>query len=410
MIGVLVVFILVYAGMIFGNLPGLALDRTGIALLGAIAMIEVKQLALHKALAAVDLPSIAILFSFMVISAQLYHSGFYELSIQKLIQKKLRPERLLFIVIFFSAFLSALLINDIVCLALAPLILKMSLKKKLNPQPFLFALALSSNIGSALTLIGNPQNMLIGQVFRLSFSHYVALALVPCVLGCIACWWLLCRLYRDKWHVPVEIHPPKESSIAVDRWQSFKGIFVVFALVLLFFLVDIPREYFSLAGAGLLLLSRKSASKLMLNSVDWLLLVLFIGLFIVNYGFAETGLLKQFLLYSESKGINLSHSLWLFPMSAVLSNIVSNVPAVMLLIPFVQNNFGAALLAVSSTFAGNFLLIGSIANLIVAQEAAKQNVPFPWKKHFVLGAPITLFTLLVSALWAYVLFKVGFHF
>ena len=172
-IAALIIFFLVYLGMILGCWPGLALDRTGIALLGAIAFIELQGISISQAASYVDLSALSILFSFMIISAQFYYSGFYTHIIERMEKWKLTASQLLFVVIFISASLSAVLINDIVCLALTPLIIKVCFRKKLNPIPFLIGLACSSNIGSAMTLVGNPQNLLIGQVLNIPFIQYL---------------------------------------------------------------------------------------------------------------------------------------------------------------------------------------------------------------------------------------------
>ena len=190
-IAALVIFLLVYLGMILGCWPGLALDRTGIALLGAIAFIELQGMSISQAASYVDLPALAILFSFMIISAQFYFSGFYTHVIEQIEYWTLSPSQLLSVVILISASLSAVLINDIVCLALTPLIIKVCFRKKLNPIPFLIALACSSNIGSALTLVGNPQNLLIGQVLNISFTQYIKFSLIPCLLGLFATWFII---------------------------------------------------------------------------------------------------------------------------------------------------------------------------------------------------------------------------
>ncbi len=395
----LAVFCLVYFGMVLGNLPGLALDRTGIALLGAIAFITLKNLSLQQAVGDIDISAIAILFSFMIISAQFYYSGFYTWVANRVEKHALTPRGFLFLLIIVSGTLSAVLINDIVCLAMTPLVIRICLKKKLNPIAFLLGLACGSNIGSAMTLIGNPQNMLIGQVLHMPFAEYSLYALVPCIVGWGIAWAVIAWQAKQSWHLESkEVHfesPP------FDRWQSSKGVFALFMLLVLFLLFDLPKDHVSLAIAGFLLLSRRMASHMMLNFIDWQLLVLFIGLFIVNYEFNRTEMMTSFLQLLQEYHIDLSAPVWLYSTSAILSNLLSNVPAVMLLLPFAQNHFDGALLALSSTLAGNMSIVGSIANIIVSTQAANYGITLNWKTHMASGFPIAIFTLMVTAIWIY---------
>lgn len=398
----LIIFILVYIGMLLGSWPGLAIDRTGIALLGAIAFMELQGLSAEQMVSYIDFPSIIILFSFMIISAQFYYSGFYTYTIETVQQWNLSPKSLLFIVIFISAILSALLINDIVCLALTPLVIKACAHKKFNPVPFLLGLACASNIGSALTLIGNPQNLLIGQVLQIPFGQYLLYSCIPCILGVFVTWFIILKKTGNQWLL--EKAETKFESIPFNTWQSLKGIFILAILLILFFVNEIPRDKISLAAAGFLLLSRRMASQTMLNFIDWQLLVLFIGLFIVNKSLLNTFSVDTFHQILTSYSIDLNSPAWIFLFSTVLSNLVSNVPAVMLLLPLIQGPFEGSLLALTSTLAGNMFLIGSIANLIVVSQAKKHDIHIDWKSHVKVGLPVALISLLVTALWMYYLF------
>lgn len=395
-IAALIIFLLVYAGMILGFWPGLALDRTGIALLGAIAFIELQGISISQATSYIDHSAIAILFSFMILSAQFYFSGFYTNIIERLENWKLTPSQLLFLIIIISGLLSAMLINDIVCLALTPLIIKVCFRKKLNPIPFLLGLACASNIGSALTLVGNPQNLLIGQVLNIPFDQYLKFSIVPCCLSLLAAW-LIIRYQTKIWYEEAKEITPE--SIPFDRWQSWKGIIVVFILLIIFISTDFPRDQVSLVAAGFLLLSRKMASKKMLSFIDWQLLVLFIGLFIVNKCFLSINDPNNLPKLLESYHININSPTWIIFISLVLSNIVSNVPAVMLLLPFINTSYEGSLLALSSTFAGNLFIVGSIANLIVVSQASQYGVKIDWKKYLKVGFPVTLISFLIIFVW-----------
>ncbi len=399
------VFAVVYAGMMLGSLPLLKLDRTGIALLGAIALIGTETLTLDEAWQALHVPTLILLFAFMVLSAQLRLGGFYTWTTRRLGARRVSPVVLLGLLIFTVGGLSAVFSNDIICLAMAPVLVDICLARRLNPVPFLLALACSANIGSALTLIGNPQNMLIGETLELSFAGYLAQATVPVLLSLVAAWLLIAWGSRGRWYVPgwqmaqalPELHPDQQP--ALDRWQSAKGLAVAALVLVLFLFSALPREVVALTAAGVLMLSAKLHSRKMLGLVDWQLLVLFIGLFVVNHALTGTGLPEEAVAWLRSAGIHVDQPLPLFTLAFVLSNIVSNVPAVMLLLPFATHEHAGLLLALASTFAGNLLIVGSIANIIVVDAAQRRNIAIDWRRHAAVGVPVTLVTTLIAGLW-----------
>ncbi len=391
------VFALVYLGMILGRLPGLAADRTGIALLGAIVLVGAGRVTPTAAWQAMDVPTMALLLGLMVVSAQLRLGGFYSEVTRRVAAASVTPPTLLAIVIGVAGALSAVLANDIVCLAMAPLLVVGCLRRGLHPLPHLLGLACGANIGSAATLIGNPQNMLIGQRLELSFAGYLADGLPPAVIGCALAWGVIAVRSRGRWSVPVrelEVEAPR-----FNRWQTGKGLAVVAALVALFLAAPVPREVAALGAAGLLLTSRRMHSRDMLGLVDWQLLVLFAGLFIVQHAVEETGAIAAALAASSAAGVDLTAPAWLFAATVVLSNLVSNVPAVMLLLPAAEGPAAGAVLALASTLAGNLLLVGSIANLIVVDQAARLGVEIGWREHVRVGVPVTVLSLAAAAAW-----------
>lgn len=398
---VLVVFAVVYAGMILGGLPFLQLDRTGIALLGAIAIVGLGVLTPEQAALAVHLPTLLLLFSFMVISAQMRLGGFYTRVTLGIADLRLSPPLLLLAVILAVALLSAVFSNDVICLAVAPVLADACLQRRLDPVPYLLGLACAANVGSAATLIGNPQNMLIGQVLGLSFADYFLEAIVPVLLGLAATWGVIAWQARGRWVTVLEDPPPerREEYAGYDRWQTAKGLAIAAALVGAFLLTDVPREVAALAGAGVLLMSRKLHSHKMLGLVDWELLILFIGLFVVNHALAETGLAAQAVEWLSQAGVPLTDTGPLFVVTLVLSNVVSNVPAVMLLLPAATEPFSGPMLALVSTLAGNFFIVGSIANIIVVDAARRRGVAIGWRSHARAGVPVTLISLAVTAGW-----------
>lgn len=400
---VIIVFMLVYAGMILGGIPGLAIDRTGVALLGAIALLAFGAVSIDDAWRAVDVPTIALLLGLMVVSAQFRLGGVYTRLTQRIAGANMPPPRLLGMLIGVSGALSAVLANDIVCLAVAPILIDGCLRRRLNPLPFLLGLACASNVGSAATLIGNPQNMLIGQTLRLSFGGYLIDALAPSMIGLGIVWGVIAWCYRGRWMLD-SIGTPVAGETVIspqpfDRWQAAKGVAVVTALMGLFLFAPWPREVVALGAAGVLLLSRKMASRQMLSLVDWQLLILFVGLFIVNHAVAASGLLDTLMGGVGHAGIDPARPAWLFVVVAVLSNLVSNVPAVMLLLPVADHPMSGAVLALSSTLAGNLIIVGSIANIIVVDQAARLGVRVSWIEHARVGVPVTILTLGVAGGW-----------
>lgn len=401
---IVAVFVLVYLGMFLGGLPRLKLDRSGVALLGAIAVIALSGQPLEDAAAAVDLPTLALLFAFMVVSAQMRLGGFYTAVTRRVGALSLSRSGLLAALISVAGVLSAVFSNDIVCLAMTPVVARLCLQRGFDPVPFLVGLACAANIGSAATLIGNPQNMLIGSVLQLSFGAYLIQSLPPVLLSLLLLWaWLTffaggrTPAVTGRAHVASSV--PREELPPFDVWQTTKGLIVALALLVVFLFTDGSREVAALVGAGVLLLSRKLHSSRVLGLVDWPLLLLFIGLFVVNHAFESTGLAAQAVQWLGTRGVEPAQPGPLMVLGVGLSNLVSNVPAVMLLLPHLgadAQRAGTAL-ALISTFAGNLLLVGSIANLIVVDIARRQGVEIDWRQHLRIGLPVTLGSLGVLA-------------
>jgi Na+/H+ antiporter NhaD/arsenite permease-like protein len=394
---VVIVFAFVYTGMLLGEIPGLALDRTGVALLGAIALLVAKVVSPEGAWSAVDVPTMALLFGLMVVSAQLRLGGFYGRVTRRITDAPLSPGQLLAVLVGVAGGLSAVLANDIVCLAMAPIVVESCAGRRLDPLPFLLALAAAANVGSAATLIGNPQNMLIGQMLRLSFAGYLLDAALPAALGLVVVWAVIRWQFTGRWQRATPLVAVATEPFAA--WQTGKGVLIVVALMAAFLFTDWPRDVLAMGGAGVLLMSRRLASRDMLARVDWQLLVLFMALFVVNHALVDSGTLGAMQRGLASAGIDVARPAWLFGLTVVLSNLVSNVPAVMLLLPTAQTPLAGPILALASTLAGNLILVGSIANLIVVDQAARLHVAIGWRDHARVGVPITLLTLAVAAAW-----------
>lgn len=401
----LVTFCFVYLVMMVGRTPGLRLDRAGAALLGAITLVASGVLSSHAAWAAIDVATLGLLLGTMLVSAQFQLAGAYAWLARWLAARRSSPTTLLLQWMLAAGLLSALLTNDVVCLALAPVLVALCSHRRLDPVPFLLGLAAAANLGSAATLIGNPQNMLIGQSLQLSFAAYLWQGAPPALLGLVIAWWILARSYRGRWErVPVVV---ATAEVTVQRWQAAKGMLVLLALVLALLFSPLPREVLALSAGGLLLLTRRHASRALLQLADWPLLVLFAGLFILNHALAQQGLTASGFAWLRERGLDLADPVTLFATSVVGSNLVSNVPLTMLILPEAKHALAGPILALATTLAGNLLLVGSIANLIVVEQAMRMGIA-PVRRswfgeHFRTGVPITFATLALAALWLWLL-------
>jgi len=399
-----VVFAITYLGVAIGHIPGLLLDRTGIALLGAIAMVVGGAVSLGQAVESIDVATILLLYALMIVSAQLRLGGFYTRVAQGIAAICHHPRLFLLVSMVVSAFLSAILANDIVCLAFTPVLAYALVNAGMNPVPFLLGLAVASNIGSAATIIGNPQNMLIGQIGRLSFGSFLQWCTPPVVVSFGGAYAIVVWLYRSQWTLP----PGQETMVAPPSWPSFnlwqsaKGIAAAMVLVVLFF-NTIPRELSAIGVAGVLLCSRKMQSRRIVELVDWHLITLFCALFVVIQGISLAQVPERLMAVLAQQEIDIQHPLMLTGVATVLSNMVSNVPAAMLLVRFLDSAQPQQwyLLALSSTFAGNLITIGSIANLIVIEQARNCGISIDFKTHARVGLPVTAWSLLVLAAWVY---------
>lgn len=397
----LLVFAAVYGVMILGRMPGLRLDRTGAAFLGAILLVAGGVLDSTAAWRAIDVGTLALLLGLMLVSAQFRRSGSYAWLVRMLAARPTGPERMLGELVAVTGVSAALLTNDVVCLATAPVLIEVCARRQLDPVPFLLGLAAAANTGSAATLLGNPQNMLIGQALDLSFAGYLLDGAVPAGLGLVIVWWVLARAYRGCFERPQPL--ATASAEPLDRGAAGKGLVVLLLLVLGLLFAPVPHEAQALLAGGAMLLSRRQRSRDLLELVDWQLLVLFAGLFVVNHAFQQAGHAAEAFAWLRQHGLDLGDPRALFATGVIGSNLVSNVPLTMLLLPVASQPMAGPILALSTTLAGNLLLIGSIANLIVVEQAQRLGV-MPrgrsWAaEHWRTGVPITLGTLLLAAGW-----------
>ncbi|MFN6538580.1 MAG: anion transporter [Nostoc sp. EkiNYC01] len=383
---------LTYIGLGLGYLPGLRMNRASIALVGASLLMAFGVLDLKEAWQAIDYKTLIFLFGMMVISTNLAYAGFFQLTLDTVTHFTRSPLGLLIVLTFGSGILSAFFLNDTIALILTPLVLGLTQTLNLNPIPYLLALAGATNLGSVATLSGNPQNILIGSFSGISYLDFAKaltpIALVSLLIQIGLLWWL----YPD-------VRSTKSClSVTPVRYRIFKPLLTKSLLVtgglLIAFLIGIPPAQATLVAAALLFITRRIKPQRVLNKVDWDLLVMFSGLFVVTAGVEKLGILNLFrgLVYTP---------LNILGITALLSNLVSNVPAVLLLqhlIPHPDTRTWL-LLAAGSTLAGNLTLLGSVANLIVAEAVAKLGYQLSFWEHLRFGLPLTVVTLILAYFW-----------
>ena len=392
------IFVLTYMGMALGRVPGLRIDRSGIALIGAVFLVAADTIPPTEIAAGIHFPTLLLMGGLMILSARVGAAGFYEAAAAWIAGQAGQPLRLLMLTVGIGGALSALLVNDIVVFAMTPLLCAGLSARNLDPRPFLFALAAASNVGSTATLIGNPQNILIGQVGRVGFWSYAAIAFIPTIVGLA----IVCAGVAVAWRSALATRPSDAEVVAppIDRRQT--GICAIaLAVLLILFTTPLPREISALLVAACLMVSRTVPSRQLLDEIDLPLLMLFASLFIVNDAFGRTGLPDDALQVLVSQGLLPDRIVLLTPISLLLSNTIGNVPAVVMILQVWRSIPEGTLvgLAILSTFAGNLLLVGSLANLIVAERAAMTGVKLSFRDHAKAGVPITLVSMLFAGVW-----------
>jgi Na+/H+ antiporter NhaD/arsenite permease-like protein len=394
-----VIFAMTYLVIALGRLPGFRLDRAGAALVGASLMVAVGALPLEEAPKAIDFDTIILLLGVMIVVANLRLSGFFRLVNGWVVTRAGHPIVLLGAITLVSGVLSAFLVNDTICLVLTPLVLDLVTQLRRNPVPYLLAIAMASNIGSTATITGNPQNMIIGSLSHIPYGVFAS-ALSPVAgVGLLLTMALIALVYRSEFWTGQKLRSnPLPAHVS---WPiMIKSVAVSLAMVGGFFAGLPPAEVAIVAGA-VLLFTRRVKSEKVYAEIDWTLLLMFVGLFIVVAGL-ERSVLSPRVIGTVSN-LQLQNIPVLSAITAVLSNLVSNVPAVLVLKPFIAqmpNQQRAWLtVAMASTLAGNFAILGSVANLIVVQRARAQNVEIGFREYSRVGVPLTVLTMTVGILW-----------
>jgi Na+/H+ antiporter NhaD/arsenite permease-like protein len=396
---ILTVFAATYVGMALGRVPGLKVDRVGIALMALVALLATEAVAVGDLHRSIDTPTILLLFALMIVSAQFQAAGFYDWCAARITAATGSPTLLLALTVAVAGLLSAVLANDIVVFAMTPLLAQGTRARGLDPRPFLLGLAAASNAGSAATVIGNPQNILIGQVGGLDFWAFMVACGGPALIALLISFAGIAWVWRRELSATERSdHPPAPP--ALDRWQLVKATVATAALILLF-ATPLPREIGALVIAAALMASRRLHSRDMLGAVDWPLLLLFACLFVITDAFAGTGLAAEGVRRLAERGLLPESLAVMAPLALVMSNTIGNVPAVILILSVWPDPPTGALygLALLSTLAGNLLLVGSIANLIVAERAAAVGVRLGFLDHARAGVPITILSMAAAVAW-----------
>ena len=386
-------------GVAIGRYPVLRMNRATIVLVGSALLIFINAISFDQALSSIDLNTITLLFCMMIINVNLRICGFFDLITQKVIRIARTPSQLLILVIFSSGILSALFLNDTIVLVYTPLVLEITSLLGLNPIPYLIATACAANVGSAATIIGNPQNMLIGISSGISFLDFT-LNLAPVALGALLFVWLVVSIVYHKQINNKKFFVEPEIKIKLYFPLFYKSMIAAVIMIILL-LLDYPIPLSALVASSILLVTRRLKPERVFREIDWGLLVFFSGLFVVTASIDTSKIGSH--LFSLILPLLQSDLATFSIISAVVSNIVSNVPAVLLfkpVVPLLQNaNTLWLLLAVSTTFAGNLTLLGSVANLIVAESAKSRGVKLSFKEYLKAGIPVTVLTLLFSVIW-----------
>lgn len=393
------VIVITFIGVAAGEYPGLKMNRATITLVGAVLLVALGVIPPSVALNSIDPATLLLLFAMMIINTHLRLAGLFGWFVQFIVQHALSPRLLLAWIVFTSGILAALFLNDTVVLMFTPLVLDVTLALRRNPLPYLIGLAAAANIGSAATITGNPQNMFIGLASHISFVTFLSTLGPVALLGLTIAWLVLIVVYRNEFEQPW----PTQAMILqeqVDRFLLRKSLALVALMLVAFFAgVSVPLATMSVAAA--LLISRRIQPETIFAQIDWPLLVFFGSLFVVTGALEYRHIIDPFFTLVEP--LTQGGIAPLTVTTAILSNLVSNVPAVLLFrstVPQLSDpNRVWLTLAMASTLAGNLTLLGSVANLIVAEIAHRRGVKISFRDYLKAGVPITILTLLVGIVW-----------
>ncbi|MCA1904615.1 MAG: anion transporter [Cyanobacteria bacterium KgW148] len=381
-----------YVGLALGSFPGLRMNRPAIALVGSAILIALGITPLKEAWQAIDATTIVFLLSMMIVNASLAYSGLFQIVLVNIVKITHSPLGLLVLLTFGSGILSAFLLNDTLALVFTPLTVKVCQALSLSPIPYLLTLAAATNIGSLATISGNPQNILIGSFSGIAYLEFAKVMTPIALMGMLMQIGLLYSMYPEV----RSVQPFKQ--VPMLKPQTFTPLLskslVITGCLFTAFIVGLPLAESAFLAASALLITRRLRSERFFSQIDWGLLLLFSGLFILTRATRNLDLLSP-LTQLVDLPIGLIASV------TILSNLISNVPAVLLLQPLIapENSQSWLLLAAGSTLAGNLTLFGAVANLITVEAASKAGYQLNFLIHLRFGLPLTLITLTMSYLW-----------
>lgn len=398
------IFVIIYLFISVQRFPFIKIDRPAGVFTGVTILLYAGVISLQEGYNFIDWDVITFLLGMMVTVSYLQSSGFFTLAAHFIVKKCGGPKILLAGIIISSALLSALFVNDTVCLLIAPIVISATVSLKINPIPYLAALAISSNIGSALTITGNPQNMYIGIKTGISFLNFTAMTVLPVVISLGVSYIILHFVYKKDLR-PFKNLPNLNDKIEIDKPLMIKSLLSLLLTIILF-ICGVEYPISAITGATVVILSAGIKPAKVFNKIDWPILLFFAGLFIVMGAFEKMGYANTLINTANNFTDNGSiYSLGVFSaITVLLSNAVSNVPAVILMMPIAENSDRVAvLLSLVSTFAGNLTLVGSVANLIVAERAETEGINFSFTEHLKAGIPITIISCLIAIIWIYLI-------
>ncbi len=398
MIAGLVIFAATYLLIAVQRLPFIHLNRPAASLVGAVAMVVAGVLTPQQAYAAIDLDVIVFLLGLMLIVGYLEVGKFFEWVADAVLRRAGTPLRLLAAAVVGGGLLSAFFVNDTVCLVITPVLLAALGTLRVRPTPYLLGLAMGANVGSVVSITGNPQNMLVGIWSGMSFGGFLARMLPVGAGGLVLTYVVLRRAFRDELARPF----PEEvatTPVALDRPLVTKGL-AAFGVAVVAWLAGASLPGAAIAAGALMVLVAQRDPGDAIERVDWDLLLFFASLFVVMRGLEATGAVA----WIDRRALALAQgaSPWrdatvVSGVMVALSNLISNVPAVILwrgTVPTLPDPaFVWRIVAMSATFAGNLLLIGSVANLIVAEKAEAAGIRIGFWEYARVGIPVTLLTL-----------------
>ncbi|MDR0777993.1 MAG: arsenic ABC transporter [Methanomassiliicoccaceae archaeon] len=399
------VFIFTYALISVANLPRIRISRGLAAAIGGILVLILGIVSVADVPDLINIHVIFLLIGMMMLVAGLEFSGFFRIISDMLIKRSGSKVRMLAYVMIICAVLSAIALNDAIVLMFTPIVIRCCRNTKSNPIPYLIGVMFSANIGSLATPVGNPQNAYIASEAGISFIDFVIHA-VPISLICLPiAFFFIYMIFRK--NLTSDMPAPAGKDVPVDRPRLWATVSITVGAMIGFALSDaIGIDIYVIALAAgilaLLVVMSKSPKNIVwvAKKVDWMIIVFFIGLFILMGAVVTSGLLDEMASVFPGFGDGRTPSvLSVTAFSAVLSNIVSNVPAVVLiggLLP--EGNMMLWMtLAASSTLAGNATLVASAANVIVAERSENDGISFNFWKFAAIGVPVTIVTLFIAA-------------